>query len=63
MVGVDYRAEEKQRDFNLPVVSRYLAADALEQSIRGPLVCDIQIPTEGIRRWKEQFCGSGFGSA
>jgi polysaccharide pyruvyl transferase WcaK-like protein len=55
IIGVDHRAGEKQHDFNLPVVSRYLAADALERSIRSPIFCDICLPNEHIRRWKQQF--------
>ncbi len=57
VIGVDHRTEEKRHDFNLPSVSRYLAAEALDGAIRSPLTCDIRLPTEDIRRWKEQFCG------
>ena len=55
IVGVDHRAEEKRHDFNLPVASRYVAADSLDRTIRSPLLCDIRLPLEDIRRWKEQF--------
>lgn len=59
IIGVDHRAEENRRDFNLPVVSRYLAHDALDSAIRSPMSCDIHIPAENIRKWKEQFHNSG----
>ena len=57
IIGVDHRADEKQQDFNLPVVNRYVATDVLEQAIRLPAACDIRIPLENIRAWKEQFRG------
>jgi polysaccharide pyruvyl transferase WcaK-like protein len=55
IVGVDHRALEKERDFNLPVVDRYLSVEELENAIRAKRPCEIRLPTENIRRWKEQF--------
>jgi hypothetical protein len=58
IVGVDHRSLEKQRDFNLPVVDRYLSAGELEKILYSEKPCEIRLPTENIRRWKEQFNGS-----
>jgi polysaccharide pyruvyl transferase WcaK-like protein len=54
IIGVDNRAKEKAKDFNLPVVMRE-QIDELQNLIQGSLKIDIDIPQENIERWKNQF--------
>ena len=55
IIGVDHRARDKAVDFQLPVKTRYTPTADLERILRSPLSCDIHIPQENIRRWREQF--------
>ena len=55
IIGVDHRARDKAVDFQLPVKTRYTPPADLERILRSPLICDIHIPLENIRRWREQF--------
>jgi len=54
IIGIDNRAIEKQKDFNLPVVLRS-EIDTIENVINSDLLLDIAIPLEDINRWKNQF--------
>jgi polysaccharide pyruvyl transferase WcaK-like protein len=58
IIGVDHRARDKAVDFQLPVMSRYTPPDDLERSIRSRAACEIHLPLENIRRWREQFADS-----
>jgi polysaccharide pyruvyl transferase WcaK-like protein len=55
IIGVDHRARDKAVDFNLPVKTRYTPAAELEHALRAPATCDMRVPLENIRRWREQF--------
>jgi polysaccharide pyruvyl transferase WcaK-like protein len=55
IIGVDHRARDKAVDFQLPVKTRYTPSADLERILRAPIACDIHIPQENIRRWREQF--------
>jgi hypothetical protein len=55
IIGVDHRSLAKQRDFQLPVLDRYLSAHDLERAIRTALPCQIAIPAANIWKWKSQF--------
>ena len=54
IIGIDNRAKEKKKDFNLPVIDREDMRD-LAGTINSPLVTDIHIPLENINKWKGQF--------
>ncbi|MBU5612552.1 polysaccharide pyruvyl transferase family protein [Geomonas azotofigens] len=54
IVGVDNRAAEMRKDFDLPVLERS-ALDQLESRIRTPHRTQIRIPLENVTRWKGQF--------
>ena len=55
IIGIDNRAEEKKKSFNLPVISRE-NLDILENEfINSELYLDIQLPLENINKWKSQF--------
>jgi polysaccharide pyruvyl transferase WcaK-like protein len=57
IIGVDHRAMEKKRDFNLPAIDRYISAAELERAVLADAPCDIRIPLDNIGLWKEQFRG------
>lgn len=54
ILSVDNRAEEKGRDFNLPVVKRD-DLDLLEDKVSSSFKTDIKIPTANILQWIAQF--------
>lgn len=54
IVGIDNRALEKQRDFNVPVCSRN-DTDTLIDTIKGSFETRIHMPVENIEKWKSQF--------
>lgn len=54
VIGVDNRAAEKHRDFNLPCLPREDIAD-LSSTLRRPLGMHIRIPQGNIDTWKTQF--------
>ncbi|MBN2331736.1 MAG: polysaccharide pyruvyl transferase family protein [Deltaproteobacteria bacterium] len=56
IVGIDNRALEKQRDFNLKVCHRNNAV-ALTEAIEGSFQTQIRLPSECIEKWKLQFDG------
>jgi len=55
IIGVDHRGLEMGRDFNLPVLNRYIPTADLARAICAPAACDIRIPLENICRWRQQF--------
>ncbi len=54
IIGIDNRALEKQKDFNLPVINRD-EIEAVETLINSDLKTEIVIPVERINQWKNQF--------
>ncbi|HAH6336209.1 TPA: polysaccharide pyruvyl transferase family protein [Escherichia coli] len=54
IIGVDNRAIEKAKDFNLPVLKRD-AILGLENMIVEPLITQINMPWGNIEKWKDQF--------
>jgi len=54
IIGIDNRAEEKSKDFNLKVISRE-KLDLLEDIIQSDLETKITLNEENIKRWKNQF--------
>lgn len=54
IIGVDNRAVEKRRDFNLQVVERG-DIDALRRLIYGSFKTQLWIPNDKISAWKSQF--------
>ncbi|MEZ9674769.1 polysaccharide pyruvyl transferase family protein [Vibrio breoganii] len=55
IIGVDNRATEKKKDFNLPVIERYKSKDDYLDSFNQKFNTEIQINDEAIKKWKEQF--------
>ncbi len=55
ILGVDNRAIEKQKDFNLPVVLRENIDDDLAHKIKSAFQTNIRIPEESIDKWLRQF--------
>lgn len=55
IIGVDNRGIEMKEDFNLPVISRALIATNLEQMITSNWSTKIDLDTQAIASWKEQF--------
>ncbi|TMO40773.1 polysaccharide pyruvyl transferase family protein [Pseudoalteromonas sp. S4389] len=55
IIGVDNRAKEKSRDFNIKVIDRSDLKNSLEDVINSSWATDIVIPIENIKIWKEQF--------
>ena len=55
IVSVDNRAKEISRDTKLFVIEREDLQEKLEKAIVDDLKCEIVIPTEEIKQWKEQF--------
>ncbi len=55
IIGIDNRALEKQKDFNLHVIERkYLKAELL-QRINSGFKTQIKLPLDNINTWKKQF--------
>ena len=54
ILGVDNRAKEKQKDFNLKVIARE-DVEVLPELINSSFETDINIPIENINKWKSQF--------
>jgi polysaccharide pyruvyl transferase WcaK-like protein len=54
VVGIDNRAFEKQKDFNIPMCARD-RLDDLEQMINGGFSTEISLPVKNIELWKSQF--------
>ncbi|MBH0048908.1 polysaccharide pyruvyl transferase family protein [Pseudoalteromonas sp. SWYJZ19] len=55
ILGVDNRAIEKQKDFNLPVVLRENIQKELTNKIKSNFPTNVRIPEESINKWMEQF--------
>lgn len=60
IVGVDNRAIEMKKDFNLPVIPRALITTDLEQMITSFWSTKIELDTQAISSWKEQFAKTLF---
>ena len=54
IIGIDNRANEKQKDFNLPVLRRENITE-LEALINTSFITQIHLPSEHIQQWKNQF--------
>ncbi len=54
ILGIDNRAEEKSKDFNLKVLSRK-NIDKLEDLLKNEFTTDININEKNINKWKNQF--------
>ena len=54
IIGVDNRALEKKKDFNLPVINRKEIED-LNNMINSSYSLDIKLPTQDIIKFKEWF--------
>ena len=54
IVSIDNRAEEKNKDFNLPIIKRDSLSD-LSYIINTSFSTEINIPEEKIEKWKSQF--------
>ncbi len=54
IIGIDNRATEKKKDFNLLVLDRS-EIDSLDSMINKDLIMDIKIPEHQITKWKNQF--------
>ncbi len=54
ILGVDNRAKEKHKDFNLKVIDRE-DVEMLPDLINSSFETDINIPIENINKWKSQF--------
>ncbi len=54
ILGVDNRAKEKQKDFNLKVIARE-DVEMLPELINSSFETDINIPIDNINKWKSQF--------
>lgn len=55
IIGVDNRAIEKQKDFNLPVVQRADGVRALTDMVDGFGDTDVKLNIDAISTWKTQF--------
>ncbi|HEM5123377.1 TPA: polysaccharide pyruvyl transferase family protein [Streptococcus suis] len=54
IIGIDNRAVEKQKDFNIRVIDRK-DIDGLEDLLQQKLQMEIRIPEKEIEEWKSQF--------
>lgn len=54
IVGIDNRALEMKKDFNLPVIPEW-EIDTLPDIINSDYEIRLNIPTENIIKWKQQF--------
>lgn len=54
IIGIDNRAIEKQKDFNIPVIKRENIND-LEKEIKSSFETKLTIDFEAISKWKKQF--------
>jgi len=54
ILGIDNRAFEKAKDFNISVCPRD-DLQKLESLIKSNLSTQIKLPTKNINRWKAQF--------
>ena len=54
IIGIDNRAIEKQKDFNLTCINRD-EIEALEEKINSIFSTEINMPIDNINKWKSQF--------
>ncbi|WP_423188943.1 polysaccharide pyruvyl transferase family protein [Alkalibacterium sp. f15] len=54
IIGIDNRAIEKQKDFNLTCIKRN-EIEMLDHKINSVFTTDINIPIDNINKWKKQF--------
>ena len=54
VIGVDNRALEKKKDFNINVINRN-ELDKLNECINGEIYTDIKLDFKAIERWKNQY--------
>lgn len=54
IIGIDNRAIEKRKDFNLNVINRD-DINSLESYINGKIITELTIDFDVINKWKEQF--------
>lgn len=54
IIGIDNRAIEMQRDFNLPIINQNAIKD-LDAALNHTLKTEIQLPSLNIAQWKNQF--------
>lgn len=54
IVGIDNRALEMKRDFNLPVLPQE-EIDMISEWIERDYILDLNIPTDQINQWRSQF--------
>ncbi|OEE41047.1 polysaccharide pyruvyl transferase family protein [Vibrio ordalii] len=55
IIGIDNRAIEKGKDFNLNVINKDDIYTSLKNEIFATKIVDVRIPQEKINLWKEQF--------
>jgi len=55
IIGVDHRALEKGKNFNLPVIDRYSSLERLRGFVREKRATEIFLPEEHIQSWLDQF--------
>lgn len=55
IIGIDNRAIEKKKDFNLKVIERMNMKSELENMIKSDFKTEIKLPIENINIWKSQF--------
>jgi polysaccharide pyruvyl transferase WcaK-like protein len=55
IIGVDNRAVELGRDFNLPILPRENTNNQLEERINGTWRTEVRIDEQAITHWKNQF--------
>ena len=54
IIGIDNRAEEKSKDFNLKVISRN-KIEEVEELLKVKFATDIRINEKNINKWRSQF--------
>ncbi|OEF91677.1 polysaccharide pyruvyl transferase family protein [Vibrio splendidus] len=57
IIGIDNRAKEKQKDFNINMIEKNNISSELEIMINSEFSTDITIPLTEINEWKSQFKG------
>lgn len=55
IIGIDNRAIEKQKDFNIVCIRRDMIGSKLKSKITSSFATEIEIPSENIKIWKKQF--------
>jgi polysaccharide pyruvyl transferase WcaK-like protein len=55
IIGIDNRAKEKSKDFNLKVFSREDDLKELSNMINSEFETQVKIPIDNIKKWKSQF--------